>query len=141
MSHWVYALYSEKHDKLYIGESADVDDRFISHNEKATKGWTLSYRPWRIIYREECNDKPSALIREKQLKSGGGRRFCVHYLHRSSGSYPPYGGRGSSPTPATKKPQIIREFQHLVGLIGFTLFIQKRIGHHLLLFIFSDLQI
>ena len=80
MSHWVYALYSEKHDKLYIGESADVDDRFISHNEKATKGWTLSYRPWRIIYREECNDKPSALIREKQLKSGGGRRFLRSLL-------------------------------------------------------------
>ncbi len=75
MQFWVYALYSEKHDKVYVGESTDVDDRFRSHNELATKGWTIHYRPWMIIYREECLSRSDARKREKQLRSGAGRAF------------------------------------------------------------------
>ena len=75
MSHWVYGLYSIAHDKLYVGESADPVDRFRSHNELATKGWTVAYRPWVVIYLEECEDRIVALRREKQLKSGAGREY------------------------------------------------------------------
>ncbi|MBX2984188.1 MAG: GIY-YIG nuclease family protein [Flavobacteriales bacterium] len=75
MRFWVCALYSEKHDKVYVGESTDVDDRFLSHNELATKGWTIHYRPWVIIYREECISRSAARKREKQLRSGAGQAF------------------------------------------------------------------
>lgn len=75
MPHWVYALYSPDHDKLYVGESSDPKDRYRSHNELATKGWTLRYRPWIVLYLEECVDRAEAIVRERQLKSGGGRRF------------------------------------------------------------------
>ncbi|MBP6573782.1 MAG: GIY-YIG nuclease family protein [Flavobacteriales bacterium] len=75
MSHWVYALYSIAHDKLYVGETGDLHARFLSHNELATKGWTVRYRPWIILYSEEVASRSAALVREKQLKSGGGRTF------------------------------------------------------------------
>ena len=75
MAHWVYALYSQIHDRLYVGESSDPQDRYRSHNELATKGWTIHFRPWIVLYLEECADRSVALKREKRLKSGSGREF------------------------------------------------------------------
>ena len=81
MPFWVYALYSAEHDKLYVGETSDLMDRFNSHNELATKGWTVRYRPWVLLYSEECADRSHARRREKQLKSGAGREFLRSLLH------------------------------------------------------------
>ncbi|MFN6117618.1 MAG: GIY-YIG nuclease family protein [Flavobacteriales bacterium] len=80
MASWVYALYSPDHDKIYVGETSDLDDRFRSHNELATKGWTVRYRPWVILYTKECSDRSQARKREKQLKSGSGREFLRSLL-------------------------------------------------------------
>ena len=46
MKYSVYVLYSKKHNKIYIGYTSDLQDRFRSHNELATKGYTEKYRPW-----------------------------------------------------------------------------------------------
>ena len=46
----------------------------LSHN-KLGHGWTEHFRPWQIVYTEEVDSKKEAMKREKQLKSGGGRRF------------------------------------------------------------------
>jgi len=82
MSHWVYALYSATYDKIYVGETSDLEDRFKSHNELATKGWTVSYRPWVILFKEECKDRSEARKREKQPKSGRGREFLRSLLEQ-----------------------------------------------------------
>ena len=72
---WVYALYSEKYNKIYIGFSSDVEERLMSHNKLATKGWTIKFRPWILVYSEECESKSEAMKREKELKSFKGREF------------------------------------------------------------------
>ena len=71
----VYVLYSKRYDKLYIGYTADLKQRLLSHNELAKKGWTVKYRPWELIYSEEFMDKSSAMKREKELKSHNRRDF------------------------------------------------------------------
>ncbi|MCX2744460.1 GIY-YIG nuclease family protein [Mangrovivirga sp. M17] len=71
----VYVLYSEQYDKLYIGYTSDLEDRILSHNQKATKGFTIRYRPWKLIHTEELDSKTLAIKREKQLKSSRGRDF------------------------------------------------------------------
>ena len=71
----VYALHSKKHDKIYVGFTSDLDARFRSHNELGTKGWTIKYRPWVILYTEEYETKAEAMRREKALKSSRGRAF------------------------------------------------------------------
>ena len=71
----VYALYSPSFDKIYIGITSDLEDRFKSHNELATKGFTGKYRPWIIVYTEQHQSKSEALKRDKQLKSSRGRHF------------------------------------------------------------------
>ena len=76
----VYVLYSEKFDKIYIGYTSNLEQRFIAHNELSTKGWTKNFRPWVIIHTEKFETKKQALVREKQLKSYQGRKWIRNNL-------------------------------------------------------------
>jgi putative endonuclease len=71
----VYALYSEKFNKIYVGMTSNLEERFKSHNVLSLKGWTKNFRPWSIIHVEEYAEKNAALKREKQLKGAAGRNF------------------------------------------------------------------
>jgi len=71
----VYVLYSKKFNKIYIGYTSDLENRLLSHNKLATKGYTVRYRPWKVAFTEDYPDKNSALKREKALKGGQGRQF------------------------------------------------------------------
>jgi putative endonuclease len=70
-----YALYSEKFDKLYIEFTQDLISRFHSHNSLAKSGYTVKYRPWKVIYVDFFETKLAAIHREKELKSNRGRMF------------------------------------------------------------------
>ncbi len=72
---FVYALYSEAHNKIYIGYSSNPEKRLLSHNDERNKGWTGKFQMWKLIYTEKCDTKTEALKREKQLKSFKGREF------------------------------------------------------------------
>ena len=50
-----------------------MEQRLLSHNELAKKGWTIKFRPWKVVHTEEFKTKREALQREKQLKSSRGR--------------------------------------------------------------------
>ena len=77
----VYVLYSEKFNKHYVGFTTNLEQRFLSHNELATKGYTIRYRPWKIIHTEEFELKADAMNREKFLKTGNGRNFIKSLTH------------------------------------------------------------
>ncbi len=66
----VYILYSEKYNKHYTGFTSNLQHRLLSHNELATKGFTVKYRPWKLIYNREFESKKEALAYEKWLKTG-----------------------------------------------------------------------
>ena len=76
----VYVLYSKKYEKIYVGFSSNIEQRLLSHNELETKGYTVKYRPWKIIYTEEFLLKSDAMRREKQLKSAKGRGFIWNLI-------------------------------------------------------------
>ena len=71
----VYVLHSATSDKIYIGYTTDIENRLLSHNKLATKGWTVKFRPWKLIYSEEFTSKSEAMKREKELKSHQGREY------------------------------------------------------------------
>ena len=77
-----YLLYSEKFDQLYIGYTSDLISRFHSHNSLATKGYTIKFRPWIVVYLEFHDSKSQAMWREKQLKSSKGRQFCKNQIQK-----------------------------------------------------------
>jgi putative endonuclease len=73
--HFVYVLYSPTFKIPYTGYTSDMEARLKSHNSLATKGFTLKYRPWILVYSEQFELKKDALKRERELKSGRGREF------------------------------------------------------------------
>ena len=85
MSFFVYVLYSKSFNKIYIGQTNNLENRMVWHNEKASKGYTLKFRPWKIIYFEELDSRKNALIREKQLKSSKGREFIWNEIILKNG--------------------------------------------------------
>jgi putative endonuclease len=77
----VYVLYSEAHKKTYIGYTSNLEERFKSHNELGTKGWTIKFRPWKIVHTELFEQKIDAMLREKQLKTASGRQWIWTLIH------------------------------------------------------------
>src|ERR1051325_4859695 len=76
----VYVLYSERCDKIYVGFTSNLEGRLNSHNELATKGWTIKFRPWSLLYTEQFETKQEAMRREKELKSAQGRIFIRNMI-------------------------------------------------------------
>lgn len=76
----VYILYSPSYNKTYVGFTSNLEQRLLSHNELAKKGWAIKFRPWNLIYTEVFDTKAAALFREKQLKAGKGRDWIQNEL-------------------------------------------------------------
>jgi len=73
--YFVYILRSIAKNKFYIGSSEDLVNRLQYHNSGKVKS-TKAYKPWKIIYTENFDNKSEALKREKQIKSyKGGNAF------------------------------------------------------------------
>jgi putative endonuclease len=74
MPWFVYVIKSEKNNRLYKGMTMNIHSRLATHNSgKVTS--TKAYRPWKLVYFEECKDSHHAREREKFLKSSTGRHF------------------------------------------------------------------
>ncbi len=80
--YFVYALYNKKHDKIYIGQTINLEQRLDLHNDKRFKN---SYTAkidgqWELIYKESCESRELALKRERELKSFRGRQFVKKFI-------------------------------------------------------------
>lgn len=80
----VYAIHNKKHNKIYIGQTTDIEERLKLHNNKFfTNSYTSRFDgTWTLIYTEKVKDRAEALRREKQLKSYRGREFVKQYIPR-----------------------------------------------------------
>ncbi|PIP87469.1 endonuclease [Candidatus Campbellbacteria bacterium CG22_combo_CG10-13_8_21_14_all_36_13] len=80
----VYAIYNQKHNKIYIGQTKDIEDRLDLHKSKVFhKSYTSRFDgQWKLIYKEQVPDRQTALRREKELKSFRGREFIKKYIPR-----------------------------------------------------------
>jgi putative endonuclease len=80
---YVYAIYNRKHNKIYIGQTKDLDERIQLHNNGMFKGsYTSRFNgEWILIYKEELGSRQVALVREKQLKSYRGREFIKNLIY------------------------------------------------------------
>jgi len=78
----VYALYNKEIDKVYIGQSADLNTRLKLHEDKVFRRSFTGRNPggWLLVYSEECEDRVAAIKREKQLKSYRGRQFIRQHI-------------------------------------------------------------
>ena len=73
--HYVYILYSEKHNKYYIGQTRDLETRLLFHNELSEKSFTSKYRPWKIMWSITLENASQATVVERYIKGRKSRTF------------------------------------------------------------------
>jgi putative endonuclease len=69
---FVYAIYSLKDRRIYVGQTENIEKRLKEHNS----GQTVSikpYIPWKLFYQETCENRVEARKREIFLKNGSGK--------------------------------------------------------------------
>jgi putative endonuclease len=82
----MYHVYVIKNpfDKIYIGQTNDLDLRLQRHNglmpSKSTSYTKINNGPWQLVYSEEFETRKVALAREKYLKSHAGRDWIREKL-------------------------------------------------------------
>jgi len=74
MTYVVYAIKSQARQLIYVGLTSNLKRRLDEHNSGKNRS-TKPYRPFEILYTEECVDRIEARKKEKYFKSGAGREF------------------------------------------------------------------
>ena len=77
--YFVYAIYSESRNYIYVGLSNDFQRRIKEHNLGYNKT-TKPYRPFVLIHHEQFQTRTEARSREKSLKTTTGKRFLRKIL-------------------------------------------------------------
>lgn len=80
--YFVYILFSESHNRFYIGQTNNVANRFQRHNSGIEKS-TAPYKPWTLIGFIEKPNRFEAMILEKKLKnlnSDNLRKFIATHI-------------------------------------------------------------
>ncbi|OGM12080.1 excinuclease ABC subunit C [Candidatus Woesebacteria bacterium RBG_16_34_12] len=77
--YYTYVLRSIKDCKLYIGWVDNLKARIIKHNKGLVKS-TKNRLPIQLVYYEACLTKQKAILREKSLKTGFGRKYLKNRI-------------------------------------------------------------
>jgi len=66
--YYIYILASAKNGTLYIGVTANLQQRINEHKEKIVDGFTKKYKVNLLVYYETYQYVQDAILREKQMK-------------------------------------------------------------------------
>ena len=79
MFYYTYVLRSLNDNDLYVGWTTNLRGRLKKHNSGKVKA-TKYRQPLKLIYFEGCTTKEKAVLREKSLKTGFGRRYLKNRI-------------------------------------------------------------
>jgi putative endonuclease len=69
MSHFLYILYSKTSSKYYVGETHDIQERILKHNQhEYTNAFSKIAIDWTLVLAFGCNDRSQALFLERFIK-------------------------------------------------------------------------
>ena len=72
--YYVYILESLVDFSYYIGYTKNLDIRILQHNSGKSL-YTKRKMPWKLVYREEYENRSEAIKREKFLKAQRNKNF------------------------------------------------------------------
>ena len=67
---YIYILFNKRNGTLYTGVTSNLVQRIYQHKNKVIDGFSKKYNIDKLGYYEVFDDIESAIIREKQIKSG-----------------------------------------------------------------------
>jgi len=74
--HYLYILYSRKLHRYYIGETPDLERRFLQHQHHYfKKNFTRSAEDWKIVLSKVVASKEKALLLERFIKRMKSKKF------------------------------------------------------------------
>lgn len=68
--YYVYIMTNFKNTVLYTGVTNDLVRRAYEHKNKMVEGFTKKYNINKLVYYETTENIDSAILREKQIKTG-----------------------------------------------------------------------
>ena len=69
MSHFLYILFSKSKTKYYVGETHDITERLLRHNNHTyDNSFTKITNDWEVVLSFECLNKSEALYIERFIK-------------------------------------------------------------------------
>jgi putative endonuclease len=74
--YFVYILQSEKDASFYIGQTQDLDERLIRHNEGRER-YTKLHCPWKVVHVESYESRLEAVRREREIKKKKSRKYIL----------------------------------------------------------------
>ncbi len=72
--YYIYVLKSIQYKTRYVGSTEDIERRLQQHNTGKVR-YTKGRMPWKLIYHESFSTRSEAVLRERFLKTGQGRKF------------------------------------------------------------------
>ena len=72
--YFVYIMTNDWHTVLYTGVTNDLTRRVYEHKGKLIEGFTKRYNITKLLYYEVSDSIESAILREKQIKSGSRKK-------------------------------------------------------------------
>ena len=70
--------------KRYIGVTTELEKRLKKHNYQGSR-WTRHKGPWQLIYKETCQSKQDALLRERKSKNYKGGEALNRLIKKQYG--------------------------------------------------------
>ena len=80
---WVYVLQSENTGRIYIGQTSNLTHRIAQHNNLKSSRTRFTYHQrgaWKLVYKEQYQNRKEAIRRERELKSAKGRAWLKSFL-------------------------------------------------------------
>lgn len=77
--YYVYVIQSQVNDRLYIGQTNNLERRLDEHNSGKSI-YTKTIKPFTLLYNETFATRKEAVNREIELKSGKGREWLKAYM-------------------------------------------------------------
>ena len=83
--HYLYILFSESTQKFYIGETHDINERLIKHqNHLYSNSFTKIADDWKVVLSLSCNNKEEAVFLEKFIKRMKSKTFIKKIISNPS---------------------------------------------------------
>ena len=81
MHFYTYILYSEIHNRFYIGQTQDLDVRLERHNSGRVKS-TSKYGPYILAWYMTFSSRSMAMERERKLKNLKSHKKLIAFMNR-----------------------------------------------------------
>ena len=75
----VYILYSEKNERYYVGQTANIIERLKRHNQGKVPS-TVYGIPWEIVLQLKVENRSEALLLERKIKKRGAKRYIDNHF-------------------------------------------------------------